>query len=142
MAGPLTMKIAGSPRRLRAGRVWMGQLPRLIGVTLDPRGSQLKVNRLGRVRATFSQAMLASTITTSTFTLKHGATTVTTHVSYDATTKTATLIPSAPLLADTVYTAALTTSVQLANTTPITAVTWTFRTRISFQRKWFSGLDV
>jgi hypothetical protein len=57
------------------------------------------------VTATFSKAMDATTINTSTFTLRGPTTSVTATVSYNATTQTATLTPSAALANGTTYTA-------------------------------------
>jgi hypothetical protein len=60
-----------------------------------------------KILVTFSTAMNPSTITTSTFTLKHGTTTDTGIVSYIGVT--ATFSPSANFAANTVYTATITT---------------------------------
>ena len=58
------------------------------------------------VTATFSQAMDATTISTSTFLLRDPASTlVTATVTYNAASRTATLTPTAPLAAGTTYTA-------------------------------------
>jgi Bacterial Ig-like domain len=140
MAGPLSMKIAQSPRRLRAGRVWLGRLPRLIGATLHPAGSAVKVSRVGDVSVMFSQAMLASTITSTNFTLKAGATSITGTVTYESTTNVARFRPAKPLAKATVYTAQLTTAVQTLGGTPITLLKWTFTTRNQLPLKWFPGL--
>jgi hypothetical protein len=59
------------------------------------------------VAATFSEAMNPSTITTSTFTLQQGATSVSGTVTYLGTT--ATFTPASNLAANTVYTATITT---------------------------------
>jgi Domain of unknown function (DUF4082)/Bacterial Ig-like domain len=82
------------------------------------------------VRATFSRAMNASTITGSSFTLtRQGGSAVTATVAYDATTNAATLTPSSTLATNTSYTANLTTSVAAADGVPLaTAVSWTFTT--------------
>jgi len=67
------------------------------------------------VMATFSEAMNASTITASTFTLApQGGAPVAATVSYDSTTFTATLTPNAPLAPSTMYTAVVTTGVVAA----------------------------
>jgi Ice-binding-like/Bacterial Ig-like domain len=60
-----------------------------------------------KILVTFSTVMDGTTITTSTFTLQHGTTSVTGTVSN--TGVTATFIPSANLAANTVYTATITT---------------------------------
>ncbi|WP_077488477.1 Ig-like domain-containing protein [Sinomonas mesophila] len=59
------------------------------------------------VTGTFSEAMDASTITSSAFTLQTGTTPVPADVAYSSTTKAATLNPSADLAADTTYTATI-----------------------------------
>ena len=60
------------------------------------------------VTATFNEAVQASTITTTDFVLKSsGGSTVTAAVSYNSTTDTATLTPSALLANSTVYTATI-----------------------------------
>jgi hypothetical protein len=83
-------------------------------------------------QATFSEAMDASTISGSTFTLKQGATTVPAAVTYDAGTKTATLTPSSNLLNNTTYTATVkggTSGVKdLAGNPLASDKTWSFTT--------------
>ncbi len=82
------------------------------------------------VTATFSEAMKASTITASTFTLTpQGGAPVNATVSYSATTFTATLTPNAPLAAGTTYTAAVTTGVVGATGSALADVnSWSFTT--------------
>ena len=82
------------------------------------------------VTATFSEAMNASTITASTFTLTpKGGAAVSATVSYNATNFTATLTPKAPLAANTTYTAAVTTGVAGATGSAIANVdSWSFTT--------------
>ncbi|MEI9952449.1 MAG: Ig-like domain-containing protein [Pseudomonadota bacterium] len=77
--------------------------------------------------ATFSKAMDPATLSATTFTLKQGATTVTGTVSLDALTNTATFTPTAPLLANLVYTATITTGAKDLGGTALAAnYTWTF----------------
>ena len=58
------------------------------------------------VKATFSQAMDATSITSSTFVLRNAANSVVTGaVTYDSTSNTTTLQPSAALATSTTYTA-------------------------------------
>ena len=77
-------------------------------VTLtDPLNNATAVALNKAVTVTFSEAMTASSISTSTFTLKQGTTAVAGTVSYSGTT--ATFTPSAALTASTVYTATITT---------------------------------
>jgi len=60
-----------------------------------------------KILATFSKAMDSATITTSTFTLTRGTTSVSGTVSYTGTT--ATFVPSGNLVANTAHTATITT---------------------------------
>src|SRR5919112_995310 len=82
------------------------------------------------VTATFSEAMNASTISGTTFTLKlPNGNTVPATVSYDAATKTAKLDPISNLANSTTYTATVTTGVKdLAGNALATAKTWKFTT--------------
>lgn len=66
-------------------------------------GAAVTANATG----TFSEAMDASTVTSATFTLKAGTTTVPAAVTYNSTDKAATLNPNADLAADTTYTATI-----------------------------------
>ena len=81
------------------------------------------------VSATFSQLIDTATLTTSSFSLKKGGTSVGGSIGYDAGTNTATFNPSAAL-ADGAYTAALTTAIKdTASPTPnplAQAYTWSF----------------
>ncbi len=92
----------------------------------SPAAGAMNVPVTSTVIATFDSAMDATTITTSTFTLNHGATGA---VLYDPGTKTATYTPSAGLAHGTTYTATLTTGVKDAsgNSLPVN-YTWTFTT--------------
>ncbi len=79
------------------------------------------------VSATFSQAMTATTLTATTFTLKQGATSVTGAVSYAG--MTATLTPASSLAASTVYTATITTGATNAAGVAMAALhSWSFTT--------------
>jgi hypothetical protein len=81
------------------------------------------------VSATFSEAMTASTITTSSFTLKAGTTPVSGSVSYNSGTHTATFTPSADLSYSTTYTATLSTAITDAVGNSLTAeYSWSFTT--------------
>jgi hypothetical protein len=76
---------------------------------------------------TFSEAMNAATITSSTFTLKQGSTVVAGNVTYSGTT--ATFTPSAALAGGTVYTGTVTTGAQDASGNALaSSYTWTFTT--------------
>jgi len=77
------------------------------------------------VTATFSEAMDASTITTSSFTLDG----VAGSVSYDSGTYTATFTPDANLAYSTTYTATLSTAITDAAGNPLaSAYSWSFST--------------
>jgi hypothetical protein len=78
-----------------------------------PTDAQANVAIGTTVSATFPTSMDATTITTSSFTLKRpDGTTVTAAVAYDGVTKTATLSPSAALANGVTYTARLATTVR------------------------------
>ncbi len=78
------------------------------------------------ITATFSEAMLATTISTSTFTVSGG---VTGTVSYDPATWKATFTPSAALANGTNYTVTISTGVKdLAGNAMAAAKVWTFTT--------------
>ena len=80
-----------------------------------------------KVLATFSEAMDPLTITTSTFTLKQGATPVSGTVTYAGLT--ATLNPSSNLAASTAYTATVTTAAKdLAGNALAANFVWSFTT--------------
>ena len=96
-------------------------------VSTDPAAGAPAVPVTGKISATFSTAMKADTITTSTFTVTGG---VTGTVAYDAVTMTATFTPSAILSTNSNYTATITTGVTDATGTPLAAaVSWSFTTQ-------------
>jgi O-glycosyl hydrolase len=105
-----------------------GPAPTVSAVTPGNGSTGLAANTT--VTATFSEAMNASTITASTFTLTpQGGAAVSATVSYNATTFTATLTPNAPLAANTTYTAAVTTGAVGATGSALANVnSWTFTT--------------
>lgn len=84
------------------------------------------------VTGTFSEAMDASTVTSGTFTLKAGTTTVSAAVNYNSTDKVATLNPGADLASGTTYTATIrggSTGVKdAAGNAMASDRTWTFTT--------------
>jgi hypothetical protein len=82
------------------------------------------------VTAAFSTAMDGTTVTTTSFTLKKpDGTTVPANVSYDASSLTATLTPSAALTSSTTYTSTLTTAVKSSSGTALAnPYTWSFTT--------------
>lgn len=81
------------------------------------------------VTATFSQAMNPATLTTSTFTLSGGGSSVTGTVTYSASSTTATFTPSASLSYNTTYTAEITTGAANSGGVPLGANnSWSFTT--------------
>jgi Ice-binding-like/Bacterial Ig-like domain len=82
------------------------------------------------VTATFSEAMIASTINTTTFTLTApGPVPVVGAVTYDAATNAATFTPTTPLALDTLYTATITTGAEDLSGAPLANnYVWTFTT--------------
>jgi len=81
------------------------------------------------VTATFSEAMNASTITSSTFTLTQGGTAVTGTVTYSSSNNTATFTPGAALANNTTYTATITTGAESSGGTALAQNdSWTFTT--------------
>ncbi len=81
------------------------------------------------VRATFSQAMDAATLNTTTFTLSQGATPVTGTVSTSTSGTTASFVPGSPLAAGLVYTATITTGARnVAGRAMASNHAWSFTT--------------
>jgi hypothetical protein len=81
------------------------------------------------VTATFSEAMAAASLTTSSFTLSGPSGAVPASVSYSSATTTATLAPTAALAAGATYTATVTTTATDLSGNPLTApVSWSFTT--------------
>jgi len=103
-------------------------------LSTDPLAGATDVLRDTNVMATFSEAMNASTLTASTFTLtKQGSSTpVAATANYNSTTKKATLDPSSDLQANTTYTARVkggsTGAKDLAGNALGQDYTWTFTT--------------
>ena len=82
------------------------------------------------VSATFSEALDANTVNAASVTLRSAAgTLVSATVTYNATTRVATLTPTAALTAQTVYTASVSTAVRdVAGNALATAQSWSFTT--------------
>ncbi len=96
-------------------------------VSTDPNNLAIAVPLNQKVAATFSKTMDASTLTTATFTLKQGTTSISGFVSYSGTI--ATFAPASNLLASTVYTATITTGAKdLAGNALANNYVWTFTT--------------
>ena len=96
-------------------------------VSTSPASNATGVATSQVIGVTFSEAMTASSISTSTFTLKQGTTAVAGTVAYSGTT--ATFTPSAALTAGTVYTASMSTGAKdMAGNMMTTAMSWSFTT--------------
>ncbi len=78
--------------------------------SVDPAGASTNISPGRSINVTFSEEMDSTTITTSTFTLKKGATPVPGTVSYSGLK--ATFIPNTTLDSNSVYTAAITTGAE------------------------------
>jgi hypothetical protein len=95
--------------------------------TVVPANNATGVATSTKLEVNFSEAMNATTINTTNFTLKQGATAVAGSVTYFGTT--ATFLPSAGLKANTVYTASITTGVKdIAGNALAVTYTWSFTT--------------
>ncbi len=93
----------------------------------NPADKAVGVSLYTKVAATFNKVMNATTINTSTFTLKQGATAIAGLVTYNDST--ATFSPAGSLAANTVYTATITTGVKdPAHNSPLIDYVWTFTT--------------
>ena len=102
--------------------------PTVISVAPPNGSSGICPNSL--VVATFSEAMNAATINTTTFTLAApGPVAVTGVVTYNAASDVATFTPSSPLALNTLYTATITTGAQDLGGDPLASnYVWTFTT--------------
>jgi O-glycosyl hydrolase len=98
--------------------------------SVTPANGTTSVAIASTVTATFSEAMNASTITSSTFTLvPQGGSAVAATVSYNAVSLTATLTPTAPLLNGATYTATIGTGVMSSGGSALASTySWTFTT--------------
>jgi uncharacterized repeat protein (TIGR02543 family) len=103
--------------------VWM---PQPIVTSTYPDRSSTGVAINSSITATFSEAMDATTITTTTFTLSGG---VNGKVVYDVASKNATFAPTSNLANGTIYTATITTGVKNVNGAAMSAnYVWSFTT--------------
>lgn len=93
----------------------------------SPASNETKVARNKVISITFSEAMNASTINSSTFTLKEGTTLVAGAIAYSGTT--ATFTPSTALKSDVAYSATITTGAKSSAGNALAANTaWSFTT--------------
>jgi O-glycosyl hydrolase len=108
-----------------------GPVPTVTGVT--PASNSTGVSIASTVVATFSEAMDATTVTGSSFTLTGGGASATGTITVDPTGTIFTLTPSAPLAYSTTYTALITTGVQAASSAPEVPLaadySWSFTTQ-------------
>ena len=93
--------------------------------TRTPASGARSVSQTGNLTATFSEPV--TNVNGTTFTLRLGTTAVAGVVTYNATTRVATLNPNATLAADRTYTATLSGIRDVAGNT-MAASTWTFTT--------------
>jgi hypothetical protein len=100
-------------------------------ITTSPTSGATNVGLSTATTATFSEAMLASTIDAGSVTLRVTATSapVAGTVSYSAATSTVTFTPTAPLAGNTSYTASISTAVRDASGNALTSgYAWSFTT--------------
>ncbi len=90
-----------------------------------PASGARSVSQTGNLTATFSEAVTG--VSGTTFVLRLGTTVVPSVVSYNATTRVATLNPNATLTADRTYTATVSGVRDVAGNT-MTATSWSFTT--------------
>jgi hypothetical protein len=120
---------AGNTDPTPASYTWTIQAGAAPTVTANtPAGGASGVSILTKPTATFSKAMDAATITSTSFTLTpSGGSPVAATVSYSGSV--ATLTPNAQLATSTTYTAKLDTTIKASDGTPLaSAFTWTFTT--------------
>lgn len=97
---------------------------------ISPASGATGVARNANVTATFSEPVTAATVNTTTVNLRPaaGGANIAAVVSYNATTRVATLNPNAALAASTRYTVRVTTGVTDLAGNPATARSWSFTT--------------
>jgi hypothetical protein len=128
----LTTGIRDAARNTLAQNTWSfvtGPAP--TATTITPAANATGVRRGINVTATFSEAVKSVSGTTMTLTNVATGAVVPAVVSYNATTRVATLNPSANLLASTSYRVNLTggaTAIRDNANNPLVNRTWTFRT--------------
>jgi hypothetical protein len=94
-----------------------------------PLNNALGVAVNSNITATFSKSMNSSSIVSSNFTVMRGVTSVSGSVTYDSPNKNAVFNPTANLLANTVYTATVTTGVKdVAGNHLASNMVWSFTT--------------
>ncbi|HET9873532.1 MAG TPA: Ig-like domain-containing protein [Propionibacteriaceae bacterium] len=119
--------LAGNPLVTRTWTFMAGTAPTV--TTRTPAVGARSVSQTGNITATFSEAVAG--VSGTSFTLMQGTTAVPAAVSYNATTRVATLDPSSTLLPDRTYTAKLTGGAALIRDTAgnvLGTTSWTFTT--------------
>jgi len=108
--------------------------------SVDPAGATTNISPGRSINVTFSEEMDSATITTSTFTLKKGATPIAGTVSYSGLK--ATFIPNATLDSNSVYTAKISTGAEDIAGNALTAdYTWNFTTGWNYHDWTDQGLN-
>jgi hypothetical protein len=90
----------------------------------SPGSGATGVSATTNVTATFNEPVQG--VSSSTFTLRQGSTSVAASVSYDSGTRTATLDPSSSLTAGATYTASLTSGIRDLAGNALAALSWSF----------------
>jgi uncharacterized Zn-binding protein involved in type VI secretion len=104
-----------------------GAVPTILATT--PLNSAVNVWTGQQLGATFNVAMDAATLTTSTFTVMQGSTSVGGQVSYQAGSNTATFTPAVPLGNSLLYTAKISAGAKSASGSSVAAAySWSFTT--------------
>ena len=118
--------IAGNPIAASSWAFTTG--PRPIVIAKSPAVNATAVSRTANVTATISENVTG--VTNGTFALRNAATgaLVSYAVSYNATTRVATLNPNVTLAANTKYTATISTSIKDAGGNPLSGLSWSFTT--------------
>jgi hypothetical protein len=131
----LTTAVKGADgTSLAAAKTWTFTTADALSVTSKtPAASATGVSPGAIVRAVFSRGIDPTSLTSATFNLTPaGGSAITATLSYDATTRAATLTPSAQLALNKVYTVKVGANLKAADGVPMgTDVTWTFTTATS-----------
>ncbi len=102
-----------------------GVCPKVVSTSPIDTASNVDLNK--NISATFNEAVNASSITATTFTVTHGTTPVAGVITY--VDSTATFSPTNNLLPNTVYTATITKNIKdAAGNSPVSDYVWTFTT--------------
>jgi hypothetical protein len=118
--------IAGNPIAANSWAFTTG--PRPVVTAKSPAANATAVSRTANVTATISENVIG--VANGTFALRNAATgaLVSYAVSYNATTRVATLNPNVTLAANTKYTATISTSIKDAGGNPLSGLSWSFTT--------------